>query len=69
MYKNVMIQKIIYLFNIFFCQGINFPYFEFVTDIQYEKTPTGHKDLSSVLFPQCFGVQISNTELVSENLW
>jgi len=69
MYKIVMMQQIIYPFNTFLCQGINFPFLEFAADIQYEKTLSGHKDLPSVLFPQWFGVQISNSKLVRENLW
>jgi hypothetical protein len=54
MYKNVIMQQIIYPFNTFLCQGINFPFLEFVTDIQYEKTLSGPKDLPAVLFPQQF---------------
>jgi len=30
-------QQIIYPFNTFLCEGINFPFLEFFTDIQYEK--------------------------------
>ena len=37
MNKNVKMQQIIYPFNTFLCEGINFPFLEFVTDIQYEK--------------------------------